>query len=215
MKKVPVKEVISLSKQGYGDADIIQYLREQGYSATAINDAMNQAKIKLELERTAGGEYESEEEMEPSIMSRETEEAPTPTGEAEEAAYPSQYYAGKSASAEAIEEIAEEIINEKWQEFKAKAGDISELRSYIESRLRSIEERIKRLEIAFDKIQTAMIGKVQEYGKDIKSLGSEMQALEGAFSKILQPLAGSVKELREVTEEMKKPKPEKKVKKKI
>lgn len=229
-RKIPINEVLDLTKQGYTDADIIQYLREEGYNPTQINDAMNQAKIRLELEKTAGmesdtGETEEvygEEEMVPSIMSQERgeyadeesypseERAPVmPTTQAPEAgseAYPYSYpYAyGATTSTESMEELAEEIIAEKWNEFTKKAGDVIEFKSYMESRLKSMDERFKRLEKSFDKLQSATLERVQEYGRNVKSLGTEIQALEGAFSKIIQPVTSSVKEFRELSEDMQK-----------
>ncbi|MCL6500586.1 MAG: hypothetical protein K6T16_00945 [Candidatus Pacearchaeota archaeon] len=263
-KEMPVREVINLSKQGYNDADIIRHLREQGYSPTQINDAMNQARIKMELEKTAGiadseeaTEYgyapaPSGEEMMPSILSQEEavrgaegEEAaeqysyyaPAPAGVAETetaveegpAEYPPEYvpqYAPAeqapveesaggypytypayesvaTAPVEGMEELAEEIISEKWREFVEQVGDIGEFKRYIEARMNSVEERIKRMEMAFDKLQAAMMERVESYGRGIRSLGTEVQALEGAFSKIVEPLTSSVKELRELSEEMK------------
>lgn len=258
-KRVPVKEVLKLSKGGYSDADIIRYLRGQGYSPTQINDAMNQAKIKLELAETAGvepsyedygsepaesAEQEATEQgaagpeaagsaagagagMTPSIMTSQTpapSTAPLPSaeapaeqgGEAYPYQYPSTYGNQQNPSAESMEEIAEEIINEKWQEFKKEVGDIKELKTYFESRLKDLTDRVKRLETSFDKLQAATMGHVQEYGRNVKNLGAEMQALEGSFSKILNPLVGSVKELRELSkgmkEKTKKPKQTKKIK---
>ena len=216
-KKISVDELINLSKQGYTDADIIRYLREEGYSPNEINDAMNQAKIKMELAETAGMETyapepaEASEEMTPSIMSQsqpqgevyyappQATQAPTEGTEGYPYNYPSY-----PASTESMEELAEEIIKEKWDEFKKKTGDIAEFKRYIESRLKSLDDRLKRLERAFDKLQTATMERVQEYGRGIKSLGTEIQALEGAFGKVVKPLSGSVKELRELSEEMKK-----------
>lgn len=253
-KKVPVNEVIALSRQGYTDADIIKYLRSEGYSSTEINDAVNQAKIKIELARTARMEampegYEDyseetgeafpeveeeettpeelapEEELRPSIM--EQEEAPleevyapeaevpapgeeAPTEAAGGAGYPAYgygeaYYGAPAlaAPAEAVEELVEEIINEKWEEFKAKVGDISELKRHIESRMKQLDDRIRRLELGFDKIQMTMMSQIQASGREVKTLETEVRAMQGAFSNILQPLVSSVKELREVSEEMK------------
>lgn len=234
-KKVPVNEVLKLSKQGYTDADIIRYLREEGYKPTEINDAMNQAKIKLELAGMAGMEAEitapmpseyaeaAKEEMAPSIMAHEAAapeaayyptEAPTEASQAPLAetpegypyTYPTYPAAAPAPTTESMEEIAEEIINEKWREFVGKVGDVVEFRRYIESRMKSIEDRIRRLEQAFDKLQAATMEKVREYGRDVKALGTEIQALEGAFGKVVEPLSTSVKELRELSEEMKKTK---------
>lgn len=267
-QKTLVNDVLKLSKQGYTDADIIKHLRSEGYSSREINDAINQAKVKMELTKGVGtegrirrelggiagmeipvleeGEYDNigevpeaealetseevaEDEMMPSIMEQEEAEAlsdeyapeytesevPAPGEEYEyteapamdvEAApseiYPYPYEA-KPASTEVMEELAEEIINEKWDEFKAKVGDITELRSSIESKLKQMENRIKRLELAFDKVQLGVVSQIKQYGSKIESLSSEIQALQRAFSQILQPLISSVKELREISEEVK------------
>ncbi|UZE93789.1 MAG: hypothetical protein IB618_03410 [Candidatus Pacearchaeota archaeon] len=253
-KKTPVNEVLRLIKQGYTDADIIRYLREQDYSPTEINDAMNQAKIKIELAETAGMETEvapaeyaetAEEEMTPSIMSQEEVEAgpvyyaPAPAEEeapaeapveevplTTEAGYPYSYpyaYPTEAPGAQVMpsttemEELAEEIINEKWQEFMRKAGDIPEFKTNVKSRLKSAEDRTKRLERAFERLQETTLLRVQEQGRDIKALSTEIGALEGAFSKILEPLTTSVKELIELSEEIKgiKPKEAAKIKKAV
>jgi len=239
-KRVPVGEILKLSREGYTDADIIKYLREEGYSPIQINDAINQAKIKLELARTAGiepdeeysdsdydeSENQGKEQMTPSIMNQEQPEenyyapparsqpmaapavAPTTPGPGPGEAYPNYPYAyeAKAPSTETMEELAEEIIDEKWRDFSKKAGNISEFKTYIESRLKNLDDRLKRIEKAFDKLQSATLEKSREYGRDVKSLGSEMQALEGAFGKIIQPLTGSVKELRELSEDMRRAK---------
>jgi len=254
-KKIPVNEVLKLSRQGYTDADIIKYLRSEGYSSIEVNDAVNQAKIKQELEKTAGvegGEFEgmeespvpseeysetpvdesetgeageeeiAEGEMQPSIMEQGGEEqevqeeyapeAPAPEYQEAEAPAPQEYaqpypYSYGAAAAptsnEAVQELAEEIINEKWEEFKTKLGNMSELKRYTESKLKQVEERVKRIELNFDKVQLGIMGQVKQYGSRIDSLDAEVQALQSAFSQILQPLVSSVKELRDVSDEIK------------
>jgi len=250
-KKVPIDEILNMSSQGYTDADIIKYLRSEGYSATEINDAINQAKVKQELARTAGAgeeeefplpeeqaegeeyvgeegaEAETGEEMEPSIMGQEEQavgeeyvgeegqapeyaeaelpEAPAaegyaPAPEAEQA-YPYAY--AKPSSTEAMEELAEEIINEKWQEFKTKTGDVGELKTKIESRIRQIDDRLRKLESAYIKLQTAVVAQIKQSNEQVKGMSSEVDVLQNTFSQILQPLISSVKELRDLTEEIK------------
>lgn len=238
-KKIPIDEILNMSSQGYTDADIIKYLRSEGYSATEINDAINQAKVKQELARTAGAGEEEEfplpeegetgEEMEPSIMEQEEQaegeeyvgeegQAPEYTEEGElpeapaagegyapapeaEQAYPYAY--AKPSSTEAMEELAEEIINEKWQEFKTKVGDISELKTKVESRIRQIDDRLRKLESAYIKLQTAVVAQIKQSNEQVKSMSSEVDVLQNTFSQILQPLISSVKELRDLTEEIK------------
>ena len=264
-KKVPVNDVIKMTKQGYTDADIIKYLRGEGYSSTEINDAVNQAKVKLELARTAGieeyglggiegeageeleeapmpsmpGEYEEAvpeqpqeiieeegampgEEMMPSIM--EQEEVPAEETYAPEVPMPEETYAPAPSEAgyaeypyeaaaaavpagtEAIEELTEELINEKLEEFKTKIGNVSELKSHFESKLKQVETRMKKVEMSLDKIHLGVVEQVKQYGHKIDDLKTEIEILQNTFSQILQPLISSAKELREVSEEVKKKK---------
>ena len=139
--------------------------------------------------------------------------AAKPSASLEEQAYPYPYtYPSyptypqtepQKIDTEAIEEIAEEIVNEKWLEIKNKISDVIEWKNYAEKRIDSVDERLKRLEISLDRLQAALLSKVQEYGRDVKDLGSEMGSLENAFGKILNPLVENVKELSRITEGMK------------
>lgn len=233
-KRVSIEQIISMVQQGYAESDIMAYLQEQGSSAKEIADALNQAKIKLELAETAGEEYESQSPEETAVEGTAEEYGPTappepasvpapasapipqrryapeeqqyqqyPAQPAEYPAYPAAAVSD-SSSVEAIEEIAEGIIAEKWDEFKEKIGDVSELKSYVESRLNELNDRVKRLEIAQDKLHAATLEKVEVQSRSVKTLGSEIQALEGTLGKVMKPLVGSVKELREITKGMKK-----------
>ena len=149
---VPIKEILELARQGYNDSTIIRMLKEKGYTPRQINDTFNQAKLKA-----ATGDFG--EQMEPSIMTSKDEggeiTAPAPSSEGyaydygtqtpgEETSgggeynYPQAQYPnyGARPSTEVIEEIAEEIINEKWRDFKTKAGDFGNLRKFFEERLK-------------------------------------------------------------------------------
>jgi chromosome segregation ATPase len=217
--------IIELKKRGFSDAEIITQLRSMNYSAQEINDAINQIKIKSAVNE--------KEEMQPSIMQSAEEEAEKAEGEEiavpmpskkkkikvatmqyppayqpYAAAYPSETYeqpqqAAAQTDIETIEEIAEEIVSEKFAEIRDKISGILDFRENIETRINNLNDRLKRIESSIDNLQAALLGKVQEYSQDIKSLGSEMHALEGAFGKILNPLVDNVKELGRLTEKMK------------
>lgn len=140
---------------------------------------------------------------------RIVEETPAPTmqPQPQEEAYPYAYPTQEETpriEAETVEEIAEEVVNEKWEEFKKKLGDIPEWKRLTENKLESINERIKRTEDMLDKIQLSVMGKVQQYGQNVKDLGAEMRSLETGFSKILDPLIDNIKELKKITEKIKK-----------
>ncbi len=216
---IPVKEVVSLAKEGLSDAEIVRNLREQGFSSRQINDAFNQVKIKA-----ASGELG--EEMEPSIMQQEPEmpvpeegeqeqpvqegyeftpaptqemgETPEETAREETFAYP-QFSQESRPSTEVIEEIAEEIINEKWESFKTRVGDFSSLRKYFEDKMNSLSLRTKRIENSLEKMQDAVVTKIRETDSELRTLRAELHALETAFSKILEPLVSNIRKIEQGT----------------
>jgi len=207
-KRVAIGDIIGFIKQGYSDMNIVQYLREQGYNSNEIKDLMNQAKAKMEIARTSqdsdsDDSYEGEVPLPPKQYSETDGEQ---TEEQEESAPQQQYsynYGQKPVNAEYVEEIAEEIINEKWNEFKSSVGDISELKNYIDSRLSNLNERIKKIDINIEKIKSVILEKIQENSRDVKNMSAEMQALQSVFSKVLQPFVSSVRELNEIMDKIK------------
>jgi hypothetical protein len=71
-KPVPTNVIVEMNRRGFSDFDIIRYLRGKGYTPVEINDAMNHAKVKMELTRSAADEQEEK----PSIREIEVEEEP-------------------------------------------------------------------------------------------------------------------------------------------
>jgi len=222
--ETPVDDVLAYMAQGLSESEIIRRLTEDGHSPVQIADALNQAKIKKEISR--------ETDMRPSILETKEDYIPRPsrapkpmamapgasapiittqgpvTVTAEYPTYPYQYPTYEEPQqpkmeTEAIEEIAEEIVNEKWLEIKSKVMDVIEWKTYAEKRINSLDERIKRIELSMDRLQAALLSKVQEYGRNVKDLGSEMAGLEGAFGKILSPFVDNMKELNKITGDLK------------
>ena len=226
---IPVDDVMRMIQKGMSDMDIITRLSEEGYSPIQISDALNQAKIKKEISGAEG--------LQPSIMQQvpvpTPKQAPVPSPKiipslqpAQQAmpaaqeypAYPYQYPTYQppeqqpKLETEAIEEIAEEIVNEKWSEIKSKIADVIEWKTYAEKRITSVDDRIKRMEASMDRLQAALLSKMQEYQRSVKDIGAEMAGLEGAFGKILSPFVENMKELSRITGELKAAKPKAKAK---
>jgi len=107
---------------------------------------------------------------------------------------------------EDVQAIVEEIIDEKWKEVMASIGDITAWKTQMENDSEAMKQEIIRLSERFDKLQAAVIGKVEDYNKSIKDMGSELKAMEKVFEKILEPLTTNIKELNKITEKLKKKK---------
>lgn len=207
-----VDRVIKLARQGYTDAQIIKQLRQEGYSPREINDAFNQAKVKLELNKELEvprpqGEAETfetevSEEMEPSIASEENYdygqyEAET-TEQIEQTLVPRAetnfFYRYPKSSAAEFEELISEIIEEKWQEFRKKTSNLFEAVEKIENAFKNFEKKLARNEIIMKKLSDAAKQKFSEQSQEIKMLKAEVAAISETLNKIMKPLVSKVKE---------------------
>jgi len=205
--------IVGMQAAGMSDSEIISRLKDEGYTAKDINDSLNQSKVKMAI--SAGGQ--EEEEMQPSITEQEI---PVPSPQAQPMprerkaqvqqpqygeAYPTYQYPEAQAmpaappqktDTEYIQEITEEIINEKWRDFRKKIGPIEEVKSDVEKRIAVVEDKIIKIEEMMDKMQISILGKIQEYGRSIESVGSEVRAIEGNISRMISPLVSNIKELK-------------------
>ena len=104
---------------------------------------------------------------------------------------------------ERIEELAESIIREKWDDLLRDMGDVSLWKEGIKTEISSIKQELVRTQERFENLQKAILGKVKDYDKNTRDLGSEMKALQKVFEKILSPLSSNIKELSKITKELK------------
>lgn len=122
---------------------------------------------------------------------------------------PEQYYGGGSAAPQAtidvdkIHEIAEAIVNERWEEFLGRTGDLAVWKERTETNILSIKQEIVRINQRFDNLQNAVLGRIKDYDQDMKDVHTEMKALEKVFERILEPLVSNIKELGRITQELK------------
>ncbi|MBD3313964.1 hypothetical protein GF345_05975 [Candidatus Woesearchaeota archaeon] len=111
--------------------------------------------------------------------------------------------AGGSMSEERIHEIAEAIIEEKWQELIENVNRIVEWKDSTESRITKLEQKMTDIGQSFDKLHEGVLGKISEYDKGIVDIGVEIKALEKVFQKILPGFMENVNELSRITAKMK------------
>ena len=105
---------------------------------------------------------------------------------------------------ERIHEVIEAIINEKWEQFAGKAGNIIVWKEKVNNDVIAIKQELLRLEENFRALQNAILGKVRDYDEGIRGVHTEMRALEKVFEKILEPLSSNIKDLNRITQELKK-----------
>jgi len=107
------------------------------------------------------------------------------------------------ASFDVIEEIAEAVISEKWDDLVRGVGDLRLWKEKVDTDLSGIKQEIIRTQTRFENLQTAIMGKVSEYGEGVTEISAELKALEKVMERIINPLTRSVKDLQKVTDKIK------------
>lgn len=131
-------------------------------------------------------------------------EVPTPPPQMYSYEGPQNVAAPPQESSSQIQEIVESVIEEKWEDILTKVGDISLWKERVGMELTAIKQEIIRTQTQFMNLQKAVLGKVDDYNKNIMHINTEMKALERVFQKILEPLTNNVKELSKITAKFKK-----------
>lgn len=192
-KKSPeeIPDISDMVKQGMSQQDIIDNLKQQGYSNTAIrialvNASKNQDAPKQNI-NTQTSQQTSTAQQIPQISPQE------------------QPQQGKLSeeTIDTIQAILEQIIEEKW---KAATADIELLKNETKRAMDSthmLSEQIDKLNQRIDDIQNTMIGKTNEYNKALTDVNIELEAFNKIIDKLIPAFSDSIKELRDLIEQFK------------
>ena len=91
---------------------------------------------------------------------------------------------GYEMNSDTMIEVAEQVFSEKIKKFEDELGKIKEFKNISAPLLESINERLKRIEHNFDKMQIAILERVSSFGKNIDSLKKEVEMVEDSFEKL-------------------------------
>ncbi|MBW3014390.1 hypothetical protein KY335_04080 [Candidatus Woesearchaeota archaeon] len=184
-----VDRILQMQQQGFSNDQIVQTLQREGHKSNEIFDMIQMADARKGV---AGSAY-----------------PPPPT------THPSSGYgapgiippAGMGFSTEKIEEIAEAIIDEKWDELVESVNKIIDWKDKVEGDLVAINERITQLNNNVQSIQKSVLGKVEEYDRTMEEVGTDVKAMTKVFQQILPGFVENVQELSRVTARVKGEKP--------
>lgn len=206
---IPTEQVSKLRQQGLNNDQIIQTLQRNGYTLDVINHAINivDAKEGVEgivvtgvnpMEETGFPKESPAFDMPPMEPPREMGEMgpsmATPTASFQEVS---------PAQEEKLQEIAEAIIEEKWNELIKNVNRVVEWKNTMEGRITKIEEALKQLNDSFEKLHMGVLEKIGNYDQSIKDVSTEIRALEKVFQKILPGFVENVNELSRIAQTLK------------
>ena len=177
---VPSESVQNMRQQGRSNNQIIQELQNQGYNSQQIFDAMNVS----EPTNIPGGPIEQ--------GMPGGQEMPAPGGMEPMA---EQIVGGDR---ERIEEMAEAIIDEKWEELVKSINKVIEWKEKMEGRITQVEQELKDTKTSFDQLHNSIIGKINEYDKNIVNVGTEVKAMGKVFEKVMPTFTENISELKRI-----------------
>lgn len=106
--------------------------------------------------------------------------------------------------AQRIEELAEAIIDEKWNEIVRSINKIIDWKERVEARVTKMEQQLEDMQKNFDTLHKGVLGKISDYDQNLQNVGAEIKAMDKVFQKVLPSLTESVSELGRITGKMKK-----------
>ena len=111
--------------------------------------------------------------------------------------YPAQQqdYASQDSAKERIEEIAEAIIDEKWNELIKDINKVIEWKERTDGEIKKIQQQLEDLKDRFDNLHRGILGKITEYDQNLTNVGTEIKAMEMTFQKILPTFTENVNKL--------------------
>lgn len=109
---------------------------------------------------------------------------------------------GAPVDKERIEEVAEAIIDEKWNELLKDINKMIEWKEKTESRLLRIEQDITNLKANFESLHKGILGKISEYDQNLVDVGTEIKAMEKVFQKVLPTFTENVNKLSRLTKDV-------------
>lgn len=110
-------------------------------------------------------------------------------------------YGAPAANFEAqrIEELAEAIIDEKWNEIVRSINKIIDWKERVEARVTKMEQQLDDMNKNFEMLHKGVLGKITDYDKNLTNVGAEIKAMEKVFQKVLPTLTENVAELSRIT----------------
>jgi len=222
-----LNKVMEMQSKGMPDSEIAKTLRNNGVSSKEINDALNNAKIKSAVSQEYPYSQQEmqnmpQQDMQQSIMQssdysqypqnqeqyaqysqnpqNQEQYAQYPQQEAYAAQYPETYSESYSPqlNTDTIYEISEQVALEKIDEFRKKIGDVSQFRNTASEKLKELDERLKKIEDAIEQLQTAVIGKIGEFGETSAYIKKDLNSIHETMSKLMNPLIDNYKELKKI-----------------
>lgn len=100
-------------------------------------------------------------------------------------------------NAETMNEIASQLITEKLSKTNKSISTLNEFKILIDGKVEKIDQRLQRIELIIDQLQTNLIRKSNDQVQNIEDIKNEIKGMQTSFSKVINPLVDVAREARE------------------
>jgi prefoldin subunit 5 len=212
-----VPDVTEMIRNGMSEQDIIDNLRQQGYDSTSIKDALVNATVaagnpqnnppqQTRPTQISAPQFNFSQQQDPSSATQSSPMPQTQVTPASNSRVDNQKSGLSDQALDNIQQILEQIIEEKWE---ASSSDLNVIRNSFKNTSNSIEmmeDKVTKLSQRIDNIQNMMLGKTEEYNKTLSDVNVELQAFEKVIDRLIPTISDSIKELRDLIDDLKKTK---------
>ena len=94
-----------------------------------------------------------------------------------------------------VEEIAEAIIDEKWNELIKDINKVVEWKERTDTEIKRLGQEIINLKERFESLHKGVLGKITEYDNNLSNVGSDIKAMEMTFQKIMPTFTENINKL--------------------
>ena len=164
----------------------VQELRGQGLADTVIIDELSKRGYSPQQIQGALAQVDDSSPVMP--MSRQDQFSSS---------------SGDDAFSGRLEEIAESIIEEKWEDLLAEVRKIIEWKDRIEEKQTKMANDLERLKDDFNVLHQGVLGKLDDYDLRMTDVGTELKAVGKVFKDVVPEFVENVKELSSVTSRLK------------
>ncbi|MEK6846808.1 MAG: hypothetical protein AABY16_01430 [Nanoarchaeota archaeon] len=94
-------------------------------------------------------------------------------------------YTSAALSSDTITEISEQIVSEKLSDIRKKMERLISIKTELEAKTESIEERLKRIEKIIDSLQSSVLRKVGDYVTNVDDIKKELIETQKTIGKAI------------------------------
>ncbi len=95
-------------------------------------------------------------------------------------------YSGGDANS--LIEISEQVFSEKVKKVQETIDSLNEFKALTDAKVKTMEQRLKRIETTIDQLQVSILNKIGSYGKNLGSIKKEMAMMQDSFGKLINPI---------------------------